>query len=336
MTQMPIRKRRTPMIRVLRAAAILIVVLALVYAVLMFMIPAFETVDGTKAAGASDWMKALDDSIPISSVVLPGTHDSASLNARLAFFSKCQAASVGEQLEAGFRYLDIRLALDGDRLKLVHGFVDCRENTAPWSKALYLDKVLGECYSFLEAHPTEFVVFAVKSDRDGDPDRRVCELLDGYIGKDPDRWLLTDSIPTVGQARGRLVLMHRFIETVDGMTSRAIPFRWDNQNNRDMTAVNTSEIDKESYTLWVQDRFKYGTEDKWTAFSRAFGEGRADGEDIFLNFLSTNGNVKFGHPYYHAKTLNARFMESDFELKGWIIVDFASSKIAEKIFSANF
>ncbi|MBO4385091.1 MAG: hypothetical protein J5854_06700 [Clostridia bacterium] len=329
------RRRRSPLGSALRVIAVLIAALAVAYAVLMIAIPAFETVDKTLKEGSADWMRGLDDSLPISEAILPGTHDSAASEVRLAFFSKCQALSIGDQLNAGFRYLDVRIAADGERLKLVHGFVDCKETAAPWSKPLYLDAVLEDCYAFLEAHPSEFVVFAVKKDHGDESIKIISGLLDALIEKAPERWLLTDSIPTVGEARGRLVLMRRW-DNEAGADYSGIQFSWVDQSNREMTAVNTVETNNGSYTLWVQDRFKYGTEDKWTAFTRAFSEGRADGENVFLNFLSTNGTAKFGHPYQHARTLNARFLGSDTALSGWIIVDFASSAMAEKIYSANF
>ena len=73
----------------------------------MYLIPAFETVDKTPVEGSADWMSRLSDEKLISEVVLPGTHDSATQYVQLAFFSKCQALSIKEQLEAGFRYLDV-------------------------------------------------------------------------------------------------------------------------------------------------------------------------------------------------------------------------------------
>ena len=60
---------------------------------------------------SADWMADLDDGLRLNEIVLPGTHDSATQYVQLAFFSKCQALSIGEQLEAGYRYLDIRLGL---------------------------------------------------------------------------------------------------------------------------------------------------------------------------------------------------------------------------------
>ena len=97
----------------------------------MYLIPAFETVDHTPAEDSADWMSRLPDELPISQITLPGSHDSATQHVQLAFFSKCQALRIGEQLDAGFRYLDIRLALDGEVLRFVHGFTKCRKGPLP-------------------------------------------------------------------------------------------------------------------------------------------------------------------------------------------------------------
>ena len=97
----------------------------LVIAAAFFFLPQTETVDTTPVEGSADWMKELDGELPLNQIVLPGSHDSATQYVQLAFFSKCQALSIAEQLEAGCRYLDIRLGVDGhnDTFKLMRGRV---------------------------------------------------------------------------------------------------------------------------------------------------------------------------------------------------------------------
>ena len=124
-------------------AALLLVVLG------MLVLPLTEGADTTPVPGSADWMAALPDDTPLSALVIPGTHDSATQYVQLAYFSKCQALSVGEQLEAGFRYLDIRLG-DGDKgglPLLMHGFTKCK--VSAFGSALTLDNVLADCYGFL-------------------------------------------------------------------------------------------------------------------------------------------------------------------------------------------
>ncbi|MBQ9719672.1 MAG: hypothetical protein IJV64_03150, partial [Oscillospiraceae bacterium] len=216
-----------------RAGALLwfdfgVTMLLILLAAALLLIPLAERGDRTAVPGSADWMARLDDGLPLNRLDLPGTHDSATQYAQLAFFSRCQALSVGEQLEAGFRYLDVRLGEDAQtgRLKLMHGFTDCKTGAGPQSGPLYLDELLRQCYAFLAAHPTEAVVFAVKYEHGELTTAEFETLLDGYIRADEAYWLLDGAIPRLGEARGRLVLMRRY-EDEAGLGSRAgIPLLW--------------------------------------------------------------------------------------------------------------
>ena len=310
---------------------------ALVFAVLMYLIPALETADRTPVEGSADWMSRLPDDKPVSEVVLPGTHDSATRYVQLAFFSKCQDLSIKEQLEAGFRYLDIRLGADGERLKLMHGFTSCTTGGWPWSGTLYLDEVLEECYSFLKAHPSEAVFFSVKQEHGDESVSRFQELLDSYISNDRDMWLLTSQIPTVGEARGKILLLRRFGDEAGLGEASGLAHKWMNQKGYSDPSLNTVSEDNGSYKLFVQDRYEYDTDEKWTAFTEGMEKSLPDGETIALNYLSTKGHAKFGHSYKYASVLDPRLKElPSSSLRGWIIVDYASAKLAEHIYSANF
>lgn len=325
---------------IVRALALLLIIplsAALLFAVLMYAVPALETVDASPVEGSADWMGRLPDSMPLSEVVLPCTHDSATQYVQLAFFAKCQDLSVGEQLEAGFRCLDIRLGADGDRLKLMHGFTSCTEGGWPWSRTLYLDSVLDECVSFLKAHPNETVVFSVKMEHGDETVTRFQELLGSYIQRDADMWLLTSKVPTVGEARGKLVLLRRFPDEAGLGADSGLSFMWFSQSGHGDVSLNTVSSENGSFTLWVQDRYEYGLEDKWSAFLAGMESAKPGGDAIALNFLSTKGVSKYGHPYKYASKLDPRLLEIPAgSLSGWIFVDFASPKLAEKIYSANF
>lgn len=311
----------------------------LVIAAAFFFLPLTETVDTTPVEGSADWMKELDGELPLNQIVLPGSHDSATQYVQLAFFSKCQALSVAEQLEAGCRYLDIRLGVDGhnDTFKLMHGFTNCR--TSPFNPVdkLYLDDLLDDCYDFLKKHPTETVVFAVKQEHGKDSVAVFESMLNSYIREDADMWLLTDSIPTLDEARGKLVLMRRY-EDEGGLEARSgIPLIWADQKGAKDTRPNVVAEKNDFYTLYVQDRFEYDTEAKWEAFAKgmAMAEKRAKDGDVILSFLSTKGSLTYGHPRQFANVLNPRLAELD-SLSGWVVVDFLSPKLAETIYSHNF
>lgn len=306
-----------------------------VFLVMMYVIPAFETVDRTPEADAGDWMAALADELTLSEVVLPGTHDSASKNVDLAFFSKCQELTVKEQLEAGYRYLDVRLAMENGRLKLMHGFVTCRTGGWPFSGTLYLDEILADCYRFLEEHPQEILLFAVKQEHGNEPVVEFENCLNAYVSKDRSHWLLSDCLPTVGEARGKIVLLRRYSDRAELGKESGISYHWTSQDDR-TGEQHTAESNNGTYTLWVQDRYKYDAEEKWKAFLSGLEAAPVSENEVAVHFLSTNGSVQFGHPHQYAVELNEKFRKAGNDWKGWIILDFGTSEMAALIYRQNF
>lgn len=331
------KKKRIGFGRILLCTLGALLALILCAAAFLFLAPLTERADPATAEASADWMLRLDDGMLLSDVNLPGTHDSATQYVQLAWFSKCQGKDVGSQLEAGYRYLDIRLGADGDRLKLMHGFTNCK--TGAFGGTLYLDRVLEQCYAFLDAHPSETVVFAVKQEHGDESRAQFQQLLDAYVQASPAHWLLTDTIPTLGEARGKLVLMRRYEDEAGLGKAAGIPLLWPDQPGFDDTSLNTAPSDNGSYCLWVQDRYEYGTEDKWTAFLAGLRDNGAEEGDIALHFLSTKGTAAYGHPYGFARTLNPRLAalepESGRKL-GWVVLDFASAPLAAQIYETNF
>ena len=330
------KRKHRPFRIILRLLAVLLALL-LCTVIVLSVIPLTERADSTPVNGSADWMALLPDDLPLNRIVLPGTHDSATQYVQLAFFSKCQSLDIGQQLEAGYRYLDIRLGTEeaSGRLMLVHGFTKCR--TGVFGGTLYLDRVLEQCYAFLEAHPTETVVFAAKIERGDDSVGAFEAKLNDAVTQNPDRWLLTDAIPALGDARGRLVLLRRYDDEACLGAAAGIPFRWAGQKGYGDTSPNTVSQDCGGFTLWVQDRYEYGTEDKWNAFLAGLdGAGKGD-DELAVHFLSTKGTAVFGHPYRFAGALNPRLAALDADsLNGWIVVDFASPALAGHIYAANF
>ena len=320
----------------LRVLAGLLAVIVLIAAV-MVLVPLTEGVDKTPVSGSADWMAALPDETPVSRIVLPGTHDSATQYVQLAFFSKCQGLDIPGQLEAGYRYLDIRLGIDehNDIFKLMHGFTNCKTSALGFD-ALYLDDLLRGCYAFLQDHPTETVLFAVKFEHGDAEVAEVQRMLDAYIREDPDFWLLTDTLPTLGEARGKLVLLRRWADEAGLGRAAGIPLLWADQNGHGDVNLDAATEPQDSYTLLVQDRFEYGTDDKWDAFCRGMDKASTRGDgDLAIHFLSTKGTAAYGHPYKYAGALNRRLTAAG-DLDGWIIVDFASAKLAAHIYGMNF
>lgn len=62
-------------------------------------------------------MATLNNNKLISDITIPGTHDAMALHGGPA--AQCQAWSPMDQLEAGIRYLDLRVS--GENLEIKHG-----------------------------------------------------------------------------------------------------------------------------------------------------------------------------------------------------------------------
>ena len=333
------KKKLLPIKIVLISLGCLLGTIVLAFLLLMYILPIFEIGPTGKVEGTNDWMKDLDDNMKISEVVLPGSHDTTAINTDLAYFSRCQHLSVKKQLNAGFRYLDIRLDLsEGDKINLKHGFINCRKYNIPFSTLLYLEDVLKECYLFLDENPTEGIVFVCKIESDNDVVSKIQLILDEMIKENNQYWLLTDNIPTVGELRGKMLLCHRYYNEAE-LDNDGMMFRWREQS-KENTIDNNQHIEanhyNENFTLYIQDRFKYDTEDKWNAFVKGINYQVEEANSIKINFLSTNGTPTYGHPYKYAKVLNKRLIDSDLNLNGWVIVDFCSEKLAYRIYSENF
>lgn len=306
-----------------------ILILALLLIIALAVIPLTERVPSAPAAGAGDWMAALPDDSAISEIVIPGTHDCASESAQLGFITKCQALDIAQQLNIGARYLDIRLGEADGALKLYHGFTKCKASPLPWAAQIDLEDVLRDCYAFLDAHPGETILFAVKQEHGDLSDAAFDALVQGYVQQNAERWLTPDTLPTLGEARGKLVLLRRY-------EGAGLSLLWENQNGHDDVRLNTAAENNRSYTLWVQDRYEYGAADKWTAFRAGLETAQTDGENAAVHFLSTKGTLPQGHPWFFAQKLNPQLLALDkAQLNGWIVVDFLTPELAQAIYGAN-
>ncbi|MBQ2547048.1 MAG: hypothetical protein II557_12225 [Clostridia bacterium] len=335
----PETKKRPPILRVLKGILLFLLIAVLLAAAAVFVLPLCEGVSRAPVEGSADWMAALDDSTPLNLVTLPGTHNAGAANAQLAFFSKCQSLGIRAQLEAGYRYLDIRLGKDeaDGELILKHGFTNCKPSALS-SRALTLAEAAADCCAFLDAHPTEAVLFCVKHEHGDFPISEMQTLLAAECAKAPERWFLSDTLPTVGEARGKIVLLRRYGDDAGLGEAAGIPFAWTDQGGLADPVEDAEANMPGELLLWVQDRYEYDAEDKWYSFLAGLSIGIGDGEAA-VHFLSTKGSLAYGHPFWFARTLNRRLLRYGLpvgEPLGWIIVDFGSAKLAEHVWRCNF
>ncbi|MDD7181729.1 MAG: phosphatidylinositol-specific phospholipase C domain-containing protein [Bacilli bacterium] len=290
---------------------------------------------------ADDWMAEIDGKTKLSNIFLPGTHDSCTQFIGLSYVFRCQNSSIKAQLENGYRYLDIRLALDEDntdKLILKHNFSKCRRSGSLFSSTLYLDHVVDDVYSFLNHHPSETVIMCMKNEEPKDDVSQVKKALFEVIEKKKESWYLSNRIPTMDEVRGKIVLATRIDDKKDDQ-DKGVQFFWDDQGDREVLSVPHKEhaiTEKES--VFVQDRYNYDVSDKIEAIRHGLSNCKASDESFYLNFASTSGKGKIGHPVKYAKTINDFLYNYNWKEKncyGVVIVDYATRKLAEKIYRTN-
>ena len=158
----------------------------------------------------SDWLKSVDDNRTIFSISLPGTHESCTRHGGPSI--QTQDWCIEEQLINGVRFLDIRVH-HVDNIFLIHsGIGDVYQELS-----FYLG-VFQVCIKFLEEHPSEFIFMHLKEAGTPSGNTRTFEkTLKSYlIGYDSHIYLNEDS-PTLGQVRGKIVLLRRFSSSITPM-----------------------------------------------------------------------------------------------------------------------
>lgn len=128
------------------------------------------------------WMRNIPDSARLTTLNIPGTHDSCSTDGPLGF-AKTQNLGLADQLNAGIRFLDIRLAHYQDNLFAHHNAVHMGQSWAD---------ILNICSKFLGKYPTETVLMSVKEE----------DRFDSVLGRfapseafgkprwDPENWVI--------------------------------------------------------------------------------------------------------------------------------------------------
>ncbi|KUI52453.1 1-phosphatidylinositol phosphodiesterase [Cytospora mali] len=161
------------------------------------------------SANLDSWMRELRDEYPLSMLSIPGTHNSPTCYVALPSV-RCQAVGVREQLDNGVRFLDVRVSVNkgDDDLALVHSVFP-----VALTGTRYFAGLLKELYAFLDANPSETILMSVKREGTGrGSDRHLSQhLFKRYCGGvNAERWFTKPRIPSLGEARGKIVLIRRF------------------------------------------------------------------------------------------------------------------------------
>ena len=280
-------------------------------------------------------LSQLDDSIYLSEVNIAGTHDSATAYVAMENMARCQDKTIAEQLQMGVRLLDIRLTKKGEEFYLVHAIADCFSDEAK-TKRLSFGEVLDCCKKFLADNPQETIIISIKQDRGIINRWFFPPFYDKYIRGDESSWYTGNTVPTLGQCRGKLVLMRRcrvwrsFYETADGGLNFSF---WPDQKRRRMTAKKV-KLSPDTKAI-VQDRYCLSPEPKWVCSESYMNCALTDKNNLALHYISTSVKTD-GNLVGTAEYLNRKFMEYPLKKKtGWIFCDFPSEEQIEKIMTSN-
>ncbi|SHO58136.1 phosphatidylinositol-specific phospholipase C [Vibrio quintilis] len=273
------------------------------------------------ASNLSDWMNNVDDSVSLTNMTIPGTHDSGATHEPISGIAKTQNLSIADQLNIGVRYLDIRLRHYGDALVVHHGSV---------YQHLNFDDVLQAVTDFLSLHPSETVLMEVSQEYKPENNSRTFEQTFVQYKNESQYnnfWWGHSYLPKLGEARGKIVLLRRF------------PGSFWNAGGIDVTQwSDNAEFtinDSRNTPIHVQDYYKVSAssnDNKWQEINKNLGLAKQSNGELFLNFTSGYRPI-FGIPNIPgvAKDINQRLIHYFDDQKsghyGVIISDFTSEAL---------
>lgn len=294
------------------------------------------------AINLSKWLAELDSDVPVLQYNILGTHDCVTQYIQQPHISRCQNLNIYQQLCIGVRALDIRVGSRGDRLKMVHGIAKAFNTSNRLGRQMDMADVLGHCYRFLRENPSETIIFQFKNDNGKENEKCFDNLFYTYINADKDKWFLENRIPTLGEARGKIVLLRRCkMDNKSEFTplNTGIDFsRWVEQDEAVPNPLTLETGGEHGASFIVQDRYKYKPQPRWNVCIKPFLDSMSpfNGQYV-INYLSTAGGFK--GPRRNSKYINPQFLA--YKLKpenyyGTIYCDFPNKALAEKVIALNF
>jgi len=274
-------------------------------------------------------MTALDDGAGLSALTIPGTHDSAARHGSPR--ARTQNLDIAGQLARGIRFLDVRLKDTRGVLRLYHGTVDQRLEFAAG--------VVAPVLEFLGLHPGETVIMSVKQEDDGDPLVFAADF-ERLLAAQPTSFHLATELPSLADARGRIVLLRRFAGSELGIP--AGPADW--LNNA------TFQIAAPGGILAIEDQWEvagplpWQLDDKWTAIAQNLDAAAAAPGAWHITFTSATSD--FCWPQAIAEGLplidgmNRRLLSyladhAEPRRLGTIVMDFPDGPLIQRLIDTN-
>lgn len=261
------------------------------------------------SANLHAWMKELKDDTLTSAISIPGTHNSPTCHVA-APSVRCHAVSPREQLDNGVRFFDLRVQPLNpedpakDSLALVHSVFP-----VSLTGTKYFRDLVNDARAFLDKNPSETLIMSVKREGPGEhTDEQLCRILRDHYAGDQKKWFTEPRVPTLGEARGKIVLIRRFNpdepakKEHDGHGWGIDAAAW--EDNTDNATCPSGDICLQDFyevleTQNIEKKIKYVTTHIGRSAEACYPCGKPDGGDkekapFFINFLSASNFWKVG------------------------------------------
>lgn len=261
----------------------------------------------------NNWMSKLDDSLNLSNLSLPGTHDSMTFlesdvnngnyTALLNIFTgvipiigrvgsllvdyikglvRCQRLDLNTQLNAGIRAFDIRCRVFKNDFALYHGPIALLNAS--------FDTVMQILTKFLSNNPTEFIIMRVKREHTDDSTLNYAQIFEKYWSK-YNQYLYDSSSfgvdPTVKTLRGKIYVI---------------------QSSESSRGANPGIFE-------IQDMYNLDNNwelyNKWVAVKKHIQESANNGvkgANLYINFLSASNQSGMVTPAFVASGKSSPYL----------------------------
>lgn len=295
------------------------------------------------------WMKYVDDNKFLDELSIPGAHDSGSCSVDndtepQTSLAKCQQDYIPTQLLEGVRYFDIRLG-KGENPGIDHG--DCYLLKKD-GNFMHLSDVIGYFNTFLSENPKEALIMLVSRGNDEATDESLTTAFANVMDKNPNLFYTSSRIPTLGEVRGKIVLLRRFRlagSSVSGHTWGLDLTEWDDKiaahtdsasmclvrDERGFEAVGKTSDEKPYCTkVYAQDHYECTGTDKISWVDMALQEtakltsNEVDVEDDngakeqvlercwSINYTSRTNHKQGSNPFTAARVVNEHLYKSPY------------------------
>lgn len=325
---------------------------------------------------SGNWMSMLPDTMYLSELNIPGTHDAGATNMLTNLINQlsptiCHQLYLDEQLNAGIRAWDIRIdkksAQSEEDPNIVHGesaFI-CRNRD---DGILELDEVMKTAKAFLDTHPQETIVITLKGDG-----KSITNLLgdDDDIAKHVVKYIKDTSypiyrptsdesgkIPTLGQIRGKIVFIRRLSLSNScihdlNVQSKSLTYSLLDAFGPDASLWDQNEYSKYMHAqqvgdsnVYVQDNYGEGNADKkYTYFTGTIDDATqkkltADGSAYLFNYSAAKDDMDqpeaINQKLMKEERLNQPTSLDSKKTIGMVMTNYIDAKLSTRIYMTNF